>query len=106
MLWIQGEIFVKGVKRTGLLSDMGTGESLRLGMVFQSGALFDSLTVEENVGFLLYEHSSLKKPEIQIQVRECLSKVGLKVRHLHRAVSDADLDRASNLCIHLSCPAA
>lgn len=37
-------------------------------MVFQSGALFDSLTVGENVGFLLYEHSDL--PEARIKVRK------------------------------------
>ena len=36
-------------------------------MVFQSGALFDSLTVGENVGFLLYEHSDL--PDDHIQAR-------------------------------------
>ena len=35
-------------------------------MVFQSGALFDSLSVGENVGFLLYEHSDL--PEWRIKV--------------------------------------
>lgn len=39
---------------------------LQIGMVFQSGALFDSLSVGENVGFLLYEHSSL--PEARIKV--------------------------------------
>ena len=38
-------------------------------MVFQSGALFDSLTVGENVGFLLYEHSAL--PRDTVQVRAC-----------------------------------
>lgn len=41
---------------------------LQIGMVFQSGALFDSLTVGENVGFLLYEHSDL--PEARIKVRK------------------------------------
>ena len=63
----------------GLLSDMTTSEGLRIGMVFQSGALFDSLTVGENVGFLLYEHSRLRKAKIEMLVRDCLGKVGLKV---------------------------
>jgi ABC-type transporter Mla maintaining outer membrane lipid asymmetry ATPase subunit MlaF len=36
-------------------------------MVFQSGALFDSLTVGENVGFLLYEHSDLPRDRIQVR---------------------------------------
>ena len=44
---------------------------LQIGMVFQSGALFDSLTVGENVGFLLYEHSDL--PEARIKVRPLLA---------------------------------
>ena len=35
-------------------------------MVFQSGALFDSLTVGENVGFLLYEHSELPHDKIKV----------------------------------------
>ena len=41
-------------------------------MVFQSGALFDSLTVGENVGFLLYEHSDL--PRDTVKVRPCTLK--------------------------------
>jgi ABC-type transporter Mla maintaining outer membrane lipid asymmetry ATPase subunit MlaF len=46
-------------------------------MVFQNAALFDSLTVGENVGFLLYEHSDLPKAEIQRRVAESLGQVGL-----------------------------
>jgi ABC-type transporter Mla maintaining outer membrane lipid asymmetry ATPase subunit MlaF len=59
----------------GLLSDQGEEEPLRVGMVFQNAALFDSLTVGENVGFLLYEHSSLPKAEIQRRVAESLAQV-------------------------------
>lgn len=70
---------IKGTTRAGLLSDAVSDEGLTIGMVFQSGALFDSLTVGENVGFLLYERSHLKKSEIKRMVNECLSKVGLKV---------------------------
>jgi ABC-type transporter Mla maintaining outer membrane lipid asymmetry ATPase subunit MlaF len=50
---------------------------LQLGLVFQNGALFDSLTVGENVGFRLYEHSSLNDEEIRTRVSENLAKVGL-----------------------------
>jgi len=74
----KGQILVKGVPRLGLLADRNSVEELRVGMVFQSGALFDSLTVGENVGFLLYEHSHLRKQDIQKLVRNCLAKVGLK----------------------------
>lgn len=51
---------------------------LRIGLVFQSAALFDSLTVRENVGFLLYEHSRMPRDKIQELVAETLAAVGLK----------------------------
>lgn len=50
---------------------------LHLGMLFQGAALFDSLTVGENVGFSLYEHTSLSEQDIQEKVKEKLSMVGL-----------------------------
>jgi phospholipid/cholesterol/gamma-HCH transport system ATP-binding protein len=49
----------------------------RLGMVFQHSALFDSLTVDENVGFLLYQHSQLPRSRVRQLVREKLEAVGL-----------------------------
>ncbi len=48
-----------------------------IGMVFQDGALFDSLTVGENVGYYLFEHTNLKPDEIELKVREMLGFVGL-----------------------------
>lgn len=50
-----------------------------MGMVFQNAALFDSLTVGQNVGFLLYEHSNLPPDQIKKIVADGLAKVGLKV---------------------------
>ena len=47
------------------------------GVVFQGGALFDSLTVEENVGFFLREHSELAPAEIRKRVDACLDFVNL-----------------------------
>lgn len=73
-----GDVIICGQKRTGLLSDTGEDEHLRVGMVFQNAALFDSLTVGENVGFLLYEHSNLPERQIKQLVADSLSKVGLK----------------------------
>lgn len=73
-----GEVIVCGKRREGLLSDVGELEDLRVGMVFQNAALFDSLTVGENVGFLLYEHSKLSDRHIKALVADSLSKVGLK----------------------------
>lgn len=49
-----------------------------IGMVFQSSALFDSLTVFENVAFGLREHSSLGEKEIRSVAAEKLGLVGLK----------------------------
>jgi phospholipid/cholesterol/gamma-HCH transport system ATP-binding protein len=46
-------------------------------MVFQQAALFDSLTVEENVGFLLYQHSKLPRKRIRELVDRSLEMVGL-----------------------------
>ena len=54
----EGEVWICGEPREGLLSDE-KNPKLKVGMVFQSSALFDSLTVGENVGFKLYEHSKL-----------------------------------------------
>lgn len=75
----KGEILIHGKPRIGLLSDQAEGsEPIRIGMVFQNAALFDSLTVGENVGFLLYEHSKLPSHEIRQIVADSLAKVGLK----------------------------
>ena len=48
-----------------------------LGMVFQEGALFDSLTVRENVGYRLYEETRMSLDEIDRRVREVLGFIGL-----------------------------
>ncbi len=56
---------------------------MKIGMVFQGGALFDSLTVAENVAFVLNEYTDLKKSTIAKKVSEALSMVGLKnIEHL------------------------
>lgn len=50
----------------------------RIGMLFQDGALFDSMTVGENVGFPLVHHTKKKQREIDAIVEEKLRLVGLK----------------------------
>ncbi len=50
----------------------------RMGMVFQEGALFDSLTVGENVAFWLWEHTQLSDAEVETRVRTLLRFVGLE----------------------------
>lgn len=50
----------------------------RLGMVFQESALFDSLTVKENVAYRLTEEHGVYDDEIDLRVRECLRFVELE----------------------------
>ena len=59
---------MQGVRRDGLIED--GGQQVGIGMVFQQAALFDSLTVEENVGFLLYQNSKLPRSRIRDLVKE------------------------------------
>lgn len=70
-----GEIYVDGQQRIGLIED--SQDPVGIGMVFQQAALFDSLTVEENVGFLLYQHSTLSAKAIRSLVEDVLEMVGL-----------------------------
>ncbi len=49
----------------------------KFGMLFQGAALFDSLTVGENVGFALTEQSVMPRPKIKDRVLECLDMVGM-----------------------------
>lgn len=49
-----------------------------IGMVFQGGALFDSMTVGENVAFVLNEFRNLSREEVNRRVAEALGMVGLK----------------------------
>jgi phospholipid/cholesterol/gamma-HCH transport system ATP-binding protein len=51
---------------------------LKIGMVFQEGALFDSLTVGENVAYRLVEDGDVGAKEIEARVREMLGFVGLE----------------------------
>ena len=51
---------------------------LKMGMVFQYSALFDSMTVGDNVAFGLVEHTNLDKEKIREIVREKLKQVGLE----------------------------
>lgn len=71
-----GEIYIKGQLRHGSIED---GEDLmRMALVFQQSALFDSLTVEQNVGFFLYEHTNLPRHRIREIVEETLQMIGLE----------------------------
>jgi phospholipid/cholesterol/gamma-HCH transport system ATP-binding protein len=72
-----GRIFVNGRR----IDDMSESELMEiragLGMVFQEGALFDSFTVRENVGYRLYEETRMPLDQVDARVREVLGYVGL-----------------------------
>ncbi len=71
----EGDIYIKGEKRVGLIEDHQ--DFLGISMVFQQAALFDSLTVRENIGFSLYQHSELSGDKIRQVVGHTLEMVGL-----------------------------
>jgi phospholipid/cholesterol/gamma-HCH transport system ATP-binding protein len=78
----EGEVYIQGVRRDGLIED--AADPVGIGMVFQQAALFDSLTVDENIGFLLYQNSRLKRSQIRELVHEKLEMVGLAdIGHLY-----------------------
>jgi phospholipid/cholesterol/gamma-HCH transport system ATP-binding protein len=72
-----GQIIVDDKDVTKMTSKQINELRLSFGMLFQGAALFDSLTVAENVGFNLIEHSDLDSVTISKRVKEALSLVGL-----------------------------
>ncbi len=73
-----GTIQIDGTEITQLSKEKLEEVRLKFGLVFQGSALFDFLTIEENVGFFLYQHTKLTKQEIRKKVTETLALVGLK----------------------------
>ncbi len=73
-----GSILIDGVDVTRL-GAAGLDEVRRkFGMLFQAGALFDSMTVFDNVAFPLVENTHIGRDEIAFKVREMLANVGLE----------------------------
>jgi phospholipid/cholesterol/gamma-HCH transport system ATP-binding protein len=72
-----GHIFVNGERVDNMKEDDLMKVRADLGMVFQEGALFDSLTVRENVGYKLFEESDLPLEEVNRRVEEVLGFVRL-----------------------------
>lgn len=72
-----GEIWIGDKNIAGMDEDELDEVRLHMGMVFQYSALFDSMTVGDNVAFGLREHTSLSEEEIKRVVAEKLELVGL-----------------------------
>jgi phospholipid/cholesterol/gamma-HCH transport system ATP-binding protein len=70
-IWVHGSR-VDGMSEIDLMKVRG-----HLGMVFQEGALFDSLTVAENVGYKLYEETDMALDDVRRRVEEVLGFVRL-----------------------------
>ncbi len=68
-----GEVLIGGES----IQSPGVRDRIRMAMVFQSGALLNSLTVAENVGLYLREHALLPPAQIDARVAEKLAAVGL-----------------------------
>ena len=73
-----GSIKINGVEVTDLNDRDYNKLRMEIGMVFQGGALFDSMSVGENVAFVLNEFMSLDKKTVRDRVVDSLQLVGLK----------------------------
>jgi len=72
-----GRVYVSGNDIAGLSFTEALAVRQQMGMVFQSAALFDSMTVFENVAYPLREHTDLDDDEIEARVRQKLEFVDL-----------------------------
>jgi phospholipid/cholesterol/gamma-HCH transport system ATP-binding protein len=80
----RGEVLFDGRNLAKLSDKQLARERLRFGFVFQNAALFDSLTVGQNVGFPLQQHTSRREAEIQDTVLARLTEVGLPDTVVHK----------------------
>jgi phospholipid/cholesterol/gamma-HCH transport system ATP-binding protein len=74
----EGAVFVNGCR----IDDLPESELLPMragiGMVFQENALFDSVSVAENVGYRLYEETDMPEDQVRARVAEVLGFIGLR----------------------------
>jgi phospholipid/cholesterol/gamma-HCH transport system ATP-binding protein len=73
-----GQVLVEGEDVCGMTRQHLNKVRQRIGFLFQTAALFDSITVGENVAFPLRRHTNLKEREIRDKAKEKLEQVGLE----------------------------
>jgi phospholipid/cholesterol/gamma-HCH transport system ATP-binding protein len=73
-----GSIRIKGAEVTTMKTDQLDDVRKKIGFLFQNSALYDSLSVEENVAFPLRRHTRMPENERRDKVRELLSLVGME----------------------------
>jgi phospholipid/cholesterol/gamma-HCH transport system ATP-binding protein len=78
----EGEIWIDGEEISRADEEQIRAIRKKVGFLFQSGALFDSMNVYENVAFPLREHTAMKEEEIRDRVVECLEMVALKPKEV------------------------
>ncbi|MBF0634678.1 MAG: ABC transporter ATP-binding protein, partial [Nitrospinae bacterium] len=94
----KGKALVGGVEVGTLNEEELNTLRKKFGMLFQGAALFDSLTIGENVGFGLKEHTNLSKSDIEKIVTEKLRLVGLeKVENLKPAELSGGMKKRAGL---------
>jgi phospholipid/cholesterol/gamma-HCH transport system ATP-binding protein len=73
-----GSIRIHGQEITGLSREQLNKIRKKVGFLFQNSALYDALTVEQNVGFPLKRHSDMSESERKKRVHELLTSVGME----------------------------
>lgn len=74
----RGRVVIEDQDISGMNSTELARVRRRMGFVFQNGALFDSITVGENVAFVLRRHTNLSAAEVKRKATEKLARVGLE----------------------------
>jgi phospholipid/cholesterol/gamma-HCH transport system ATP-binding protein len=82
-----GSICIQGQEIAGLSLNEMNRLRVKMGFLFQHAALYDSLTVEQNVAFPLERHTRMTKSERGDRVKELLTSVGME-RDLNKMPSD------------------
>jgi phospholipid/cholesterol/gamma-HCH transport system ATP-binding protein len=82
-----GRIFINGERTDAMAEHDLMRVRANIGMLFQESALFDSLTVAENVGYRLYEETDMPREEVRQRVEEVLGFIGLE-EHIDKMPSE------------------
>lgn len=100
----EGTITVEGLDLAQLHSDEDWRDlRLRTGYLFQGSALYDSMSVGENVAFPLVQHTDRRPEEVAAQVRHKLAQVGLEgALHLNPAELSGGMKRRAALARSLA----
>ncbi len=83
-----GHIFIDGIDTTHMGESQRAKINAQIGMLFQNGALFDSMSVAENIAFALTAGQGKKLHQVMDRVYTCLSKVGLSQSVAEKSPAD------------------